>query len=206
MTVIVNLFLIKLKWADYQSQLLMIQKKRTPTEHASFRINTNTLDNLKKISKDQKLSLNTYVNQIFDSHVNWDINASEIGWIVMLKSASMELIKHVDNETIIKIAKDTAESGAKEIALSMRGKYGVDEWISILKERAKSSGFSIKEYNENNNTKLVMHHEMGEQWSLFFRTYYETVFFELGSKIKTEYTENTILIELDDMKRLENKN
>ncbi|MCE9652912.1 MAG: hypothetical protein K8Q89_07665 [Nitrosarchaeum sp.] len=183
----------------------MIQKKRAPTEHASFRINTNTLDNLKKISKDQKLSLNTYVNQIFDSHVNWDVNASEIGWIVMLKSASVELIKHVDNETIIKIAKDSAESGAKEIALSMRGKYGVDEWISILKERAKSSGFSIKEYNENNNTKLVMHHEMGEQWSLFFKTYYETVFFELGSKIKTEFTENSILIELDDVNRLEKK-
>ena len=183
----------------------MIQKKRTPTEHASFRINTNTLDNLKKISKDQKLSLNTYVNQIFDSHVNWDVNAAEIGWIVMLKSALMELVKHMDKETIIKIAKDAAESGAKEIALSMRGKYGVDEWISILKERAKSSGFSIKEYNENNNTKLVMYHEMGEHWSLFFRTYYETVFFELGSKIKTEYTENTILIELDDVYALKNK-
>ncbi|PIY90387.1 MAG: hypothetical protein COY74_01675, partial [Nitrosopumilales archaeon CG_4_10_14_0_8_um_filter_34_8] len=117
----------------------MIQKKRTPTEHASFRINTNTLDNLKKISKDQKLSLNTYVNQIFDSHVNWDVNASEIGWIVMLKSALMELVKHMNKETIIKIAKDSAESGAKEIALSMRGKYGIGEWISILKERAKSS-------------------------------------------------------------------
>jgi hypothetical protein len=183
----------------------MIHKKRTPTEHASFRINIDTLDNLKKISKDQKLSLNTYVNQIFDSHVNWDVHASEIGWIVMLKSALMELVKYTDKETIIKIAKDSAERGSKEIALSMRGKYGVNEWISILKDRAKSSGFSIKEYNENNNTKLVMYHEMGEQWSLFFRTYYETVFFELGSKIKTEYTENTILIDLDDVDRLKNK-
>ena len=188
-----------------QDRLTMIQKKRTPTEHASFRINTPTLDNLKKISKDQKLSLNTYVNQIFDSHVNWDVHASEIGWIVMLKSALMELVKYVDNETIIKIAKNLAESGAKEIALSMRGKYGVEEWISILKDRAKSSGFSIKEYNENNNTKLVLHHEMGEQWSLFFKTYYETVFFELGSKIKTEHTENAVLIELDDAYALKNK-
>ena len=109
-----------------QDRLTMIQKKRTPTEHASFRINTTTLDNLKKISKDQKLSLNTYVNQIFDSHVNWDVHASEIGWIVMLKSALIELVKYVDNETIIKIAKNLAESGAKEIALSMRGKYGVE--------------------------------------------------------------------------------
>ena len=171
-------FSIKLNGYIAKVKLTMIQKKRTPTEHASFRINTNTLDSLKKISKDQKLSLNTYVNQIFDSHVNWDVHASEIGWIVMLKSALMELVKYVDKETIIKLAKNSAESGAKEIALSMRGNYGVNEWISILKDRAKSSGFSIKEYNENNNIKLVLYHEMGEQWSLFFKTYYETVFFE----------------------------
>jgi hypothetical protein len=46
---------------------------------------------------------------------------------------------------------------------------------------------------------------MGEQWSLFFKTYYETVFFELGSKIKTEHTENAVLIELDDAYALKNK-
>jgi hypothetical protein len=171
-------------------------KKKTLTEHASFRINASTLDGLKKISKEQKISLNTYVNQIFDSHLSWDLHAPEVGWVVMLKSALQEIIKNLDNESIIIAAKNAAESGAKEIALSMRGKYNMDEWISILKDRAKSSGFSIKEYDDNGTIRLVMHHDMGENWSLFFETYYQSVFFDLGSNIKSEHTENSILLEI----------
>lgn len=174
----------------------MNAKRRTPTEHASFRINSTTLNDLKKISKEQKLSLNTYVNQIFDSHVSWDLHAPEVGWVVMLKSALREIAKNIDENTIKSAAKNAAESGAKEIALSMRGKYDISEWISILKDRAKSSGFSIKEYDENGIMRLVMHHDMGEKWSIFFETYYHTVFYDLGSIIKSEHTENSILLEI----------
>jgi len=172
----------------------MNQKKTT--EHASFRINSTILDNLKKISKEQKLSLNTYVNQVFDSHLSWDLHAHEVGWIVMLKSPLKEIIKHIDKQTIKTIAKNTAESGAKEIAFSMRGKYDIEEWISILKDRARSSGFSIKEYSNGDDKRLVMYHEMGENWSIFFETYYYTIFYELGANIKSDHTENSILLEI----------
>lgn len=173
--------------------------KKRPTEHVSFRVNKDVLENLKSVSKDEKLSLNTYVNQIFDSHVNWDAHASEIGWVVMLKSALKTLIKKIDRDSIISIAKDSAESGAKEISLSMRGKYGIAEWITILKDRSRSSGFFIKEYRDGNKIRLVMHHDMGENWSLFFRTYYECVFFDLGSKVRADHTENSIVLELESL-------
>lgn len=174
----------------------MNSKKKSPTEHASFRINASTLNTLKKISKEQKLSLNTYVNQIFDSHLSWDLYAPEVGWVVMLKSALKEIIKNIDEEAVKSAAKDSAESGAKEIALSMRGKYDITEWISILKDRARSSSFSIKEYDENGITRLILHHDMGEKWSLFLETYYHTVFYDLGSNVKSEHTENSVLLEI----------
>jgi len=171
--------------------------KKRITEHVSFRVNREVLEKLKSVAKEEKLSLNTYVNQIFDSHVSWDVHASEVGWVVMLKSVLREIIKKSDRETITKIAKNAAGSGSKEIALSMRGKYGIVEWISILKDRARSSGFFIKEYHEGAKTKLVMHHDMGENWSLFFRTYYESIFFDLGSKVHADHTENAIVIEIE---------
>jgi len=170
--------------------------KKLPTEHASFRINKKTLNSLKDVSREEHLSLNTYVNRIFDSHLDWGLFAPEVGWVVMLKSALKEIIKTLDNKTLIQIAKNAAESGSKEIALSMRGKYGITEWISILKNRAKSSGFSLKEYLENDTVRLVMYHDMGEKWSLFFETYYNTVFFDMGTNIQSEYTENSILLEI----------
>ncbi len=170
--------------------------KKSITEHASFRINKKVLESLKKVSREEHLSLNTYVNRVLDSHLNWNLLAPEVGWVVMLKSPLKEIIKNLENETIVQISKNSAESGSKEIALSMRGKYGIDEWVSILKNRAKSSDFPIKEYLEKDTIRLVMYHDMGEKWSLFFETYYNTVFFEMGVNVQSEYTENSILLEI----------
>lgn len=169
---------------------------KSPTEHVTFRIKKEILENLKSISQKDKVSLNTLANQVFDSHVNWDVHAAEVGWVVMLKSGLKELIKSADKETISQIAKEAAEINAKEISLYMRGNYGVAEWISILKDRARISGFKLKEYVENDNIKLVQHHDMGEKWSLFFMKFYETIFDELGVKVNSDYTENSIIIEL----------
>lgn len=173
------------------------QRKKSLSEHVTFRIRKDTLENLKSISQKDKVSLNTLVNQVFDSHINWDVHAAEVGWVVMLKSGLKELIKQADRETISKIAKETAETNAKEVSLYMRGNYGVEEWISILKDRARMSGFNLKEYVEGDKTKLVQHHDMGENWSMFFKEFYEAIFDELGVKVNAEYTENSILIELE---------
>jgi hypothetical protein len=174
-----------------------MEKEKRITEHSTFRIDKDILENLKAVSKEEKLSLNTYVNQILDSHINWDVSAAQVGWVVMLKSALVDLVKGLDSETIVKTSIKAAESGAKEIALYMRGKYGIDEWISIIRDRAKMSGFNFKEYEENNKIILVMHHDMDQNWSLFFKTYYEKVFDDLGIPVKTDFTENSIVIELD---------
>ena len=178
---------------------MTIQDKKRVTEHATFRIEKEILDNLKSLAKDQNLSLNTVVNQVLDSHIHWDQYAPQVGWVVMLKAALIELIKNVDRDAIIKTATKTSESGAKEISLFMRGRHGIDEWISIMRDRAKKSGFNYKEYKKDGKIRLVMHHDMGENWSLFFKSYFESVFDELGSNVKADYTENSIVIELENI-------
>jgi len=174
----------------------MEEHTKGPTEHVTFRIKKEVLENLKLLSQKDQISLNTLANQVFDSHLSWDVYAAEVGWVVMLKSGLKELIKLADKETISKIAKEAAEINAKEISLYMRGNYGVAEWISILKDRARISGFKLKEYVEDDKIKLVQHHDMGENWSLFFMTFYETVFDELGVQVNSDFTENSIIIEL----------
>ena len=174
------------------------EERKSVTEVTSFRLSSKMLDNLKMVAKKEKTNVNTLVSQILESHLGWDLYASEVGWVVMLKAGMLELIKNLDTETITEIAKKIADSGAKEIALFMRGKYGIDEWISITQDRARMSGFSLKEYQGKNKKRFVMHHDMGEKWSIFFKTYYETVFDELGAKVHCDFTENSIVIELEN--------
>ncbi len=168
------------------------------TEVTSFRLDTEMMNNLKSVAKKEKTTVNTLVSNILESHLGWDIYAAEVGWVVMLKAGLIEIIKSLDNEAIANVAKKVADSGAKEISLYMRGKYGIDEWISITRDRARMSGFSLKEHKLKDKTKLVMHHDMGENWSVFFKSYYETVFNDLGAKVSIDFTENAIMIELEN--------
>lgn len=176
-------------------------RKTTPTEHVTFRIKKERIEQLKKIAKEDNLSLNTLMNQIVETHLNWDLHASEVGFVVMLKTAMTEIIKDSNIENIRKLAKQSAESGAKEIAFYMRGKYGVEEWISIFKDRARMSGFKLKEHVQDGTTTLVLYHDMGESWSMFFETYYETIFYDLGVQVKSQFTDNSVVLELDYVRR-----
>jgi len=125
----------------------------------SFRFDTKLLENLKLVAKKEKTNVNTLVSQILESHLGWDLYASEVGWVVMLKAVMLEIIQSLDTESITKLAKKVAASGAKEIALFMRGRYGVEEWISIIRDRARMSGFSLKEYRWKNKDRFVMHRD-----------------------------------------------
>ena len=174
-------------------------KEKRISEVTSFRLNTEMMNDLKSVAKKQKLPVNTLVSNILESHLGWDISAAEVGWVVMLKAGMIEMIKSLDEQAVSNIAKKVADVGAKEISLYMRGKYGIDEWISIFRERSKMSGFSLKEHKEKDRIKLVMHHDMGEKWSVFFKSYYETVFNDLGAKVSIDFTENTVMIELENI-------
>jgi hypothetical protein len=41
---------------------------------------------------------------------------------------------------------------------------------------------------------------MGEKWSIYFKDFYENVFYDLGVKTSFDYTENTV-IKLEDVPR-----
>ncbi len=42
-----------------------------------------------------------------------------------------------------------------------------------------------------------MQHNMGENWSIYFKTYFENIFHDLGVKTEFDYTDNTLVIKID---------
>lgn len=153
------------------------------TDTATFRFNTDLLNRLKKQAEEENISLNVFVTQVLESFLDWDLMAPGAGWAVMPKSFLIELIKDVDKEEVVKIAVKSSKFMAKDISLLMKGRYDADAWISIIRDRAKRSGFMLKDYKINGKAQMVMQHDMGEKWSIYFKSYYETVFHEIGVKV-----------------------
>jgi len=167
------------------------------TETATFRFDKELLENLKKISEHEHISLNVVVSQILDSYVHWQISAPDAGWIVMIKSFLVELIKEVDDDKISHLATKSSKKSAKNIALLMRGNFDEDDWIDIIKQRAQRSGFKFLEFSKDKKIEYVMHHDMGIKWSIYFITFYENLFHELNIPIIFDYTGKLITMILE---------
>jgi hypothetical protein len=167
------------------------------TESVSLRLDKNTWNKLKISAKKQKTSPNSLVSQILDSHIEWEMNAVEAGWAIMPKLFLIELFKTIDKDKMEKTITRLSVRMAKDINLYMRGKHDLESWLSILRARSERSGFNWTEYEESGKLEIVMQHDMGENWSMYFKTFYENVFHDLGVKTEFDYTDNTLLIKID---------
>ncbi|MGI0045606.1 MAG: hypothetical protein ACREBB_00250 [Nitrosotalea sp.] len=172
----------------------MAEKKQT--ESVSLRLDTNTWDKIKTSASKQKTSSNALVSKILDSHVEWEMNAIAAGWVAMPKPFLIELFKLIDKEKIEKTITALSVRMAKDMTLYMRGKHDLNSWLSMLRARSSRSDFNWTEYEDDGELEIIMQHDMGENWSLYFKTFYENVFHDLGVKTEFDYTDNTLVIKI----------
>jgi len=174
---------------------------RRNTETITFRLDNDTLEKIRNVATSENTSLNALVNRILESYIEWDLDAPHAGWAIMPKLFLIELIKEVDNDKISKIMSKLSKTMSKEMDLYMKGKHNLDTWLSMIRGRCERSGFNLKEFRQDDKIELVMQHDMGEKWSVYFKAFYENVFYDLGVKTSLEYTENTLVIKLEDVSR-----
>jgi hypothetical protein len=122
--------------------------------------------------------------------------AVRAGYAVMQKDILREMFEAADEETLRKIAIKSADA-SKDIMLVMTGKVSLDAFFSILRNREKRSGFTYREYEEGKTKRFIIQHEMGRNWSVFFKAHFERVINNAGYKTKIEYTDNTLIISVD---------
>lgn len=167
------------------------------TETVSLQLDRNTWDGIKTFAKKQKVSPNALVSQILDSHVEWELNVVPAGWAIIPKPFLVELFKLIEKDKIENTIASLFTRMVKDMDHYMTGKHDLDSWLSILKARAQRSGCSLTEYEDAKTHTIVMRHDMGENWSLYFKTFYQNVFNDLGVRMKFDYTDNTLVIKMD---------
>jgi hypothetical protein len=172
-----------------------MEKKQT--ESVSLRLDKSTWNKLKIVSKKQKISPNSLVSQILDSYLEWELTAAAAGWVVMPKLFLVELFKVVEREKIEKTITKLSSRMAKDISLYMKGKHDLNSWLSLIRARCVRSEFDLTEYEDERKHELIMQHNMGENWSIYFKVYFENIFHDLGTKAKFDYTDNTLVIQID---------
>ena len=174
----------------------MLKTKKASSNSITFRLNSSVLNKLSKRADVQKTSLNVHVNQILCNYIEWDADSTKAGWIPIQRTSLINLINALDENVVSEIAKQSAKSNGKNSILYMYGKYNLENVLKNIRIKSQRTGFSVKEYKENQNLEIVIQHDLGWKWSIFLKFYYQEILHEINQRVIFDYTENSLVMNL----------
>lgn len=181
------------------------------TRSITFRLDSNTVDNLQREADQKEISLNVLVNQVLRRYVKWDTFEPKIGMmpvpkiilstcfnkaILAANEVGMnqgEIESHRDE--IIESAAEISFSLIRDSALLMKRTYNLWTVLEILQEYMKVSDMKSDHRIEPGNTHVfIIQHELGENWSLFTKVLLNLIFQNLANtRPDVDITTNTIM-------------
>ena len=167
-------------------------------ETASFDVEKDILDALRKDAELKQIPLKTYIGIICSDYIRWYAKAPKAGMIPLPKELLIKIMDSVPTEEISQIAEYTGRVTTKDINLIQRQEHTIKSFMDVLESWAKTTNFPFSHRDVNDIHSYVIHHGMGKKWALFFEEVFKTILEELGlKKIKFDITDNSISFSFD---------
>lgn len=173
--------------------------KPDKTVNRSFRISEKAYKALEEGAARGKVSLNTFVNQLFLEYAEFDRYASKVHPLD-LPSPLLKLIHDaVPEEKIIAVAKTWANNVlTKQQILEMTGSFSREGVIQAMKKVANHARFEYSDVVDHKGRRsFTIIHPIGRNYSLFAAIFMKTVMEPLGSgSINYEVSEDSVMLDL----------
>lgn len=173
------------------------RKKKTESESITFRIEKPVLDELRQEAGQKMESVNTLVNQIIKSYVNWHKPAKNAGLGYFSKVLVSSSINYLDDEQVIQMTKEYCSHHLKDITHMLKSESTFSSFMDGLCSWLELSGYRFRFDSLNGVDTYVIQFNMGRKWSLYFKTQMKLVFEQYGIKnAEAEMTDNTVIIKI----------
>ncbi|MFQ5940605.1 MAG: hypothetical protein ACE5KA_02760 [Nitrososphaerales archaeon] len=144
----------------------------------SLRINHDIVQALKDHARLDRMSLNILANNVLQNYVEWERDAKKAGFIPVTKDMLSSILHKVSDEDIVEIVEQTKDIIKAQI-IYMEKRYDLQAFLHWLRHRCTASGFSEKEFYQNDNLICIVQHELGWKWSIYFKTMIKMVLDDL---------------------------
>lgn len=167
------------------------------TEAATFRFDKASLVQLRLEAQDKQIKLNTLLNQIVRSHIEWHANATKAGFIPVRRKLMKKLFDFLTEEQIDAVAHDLSldlTDGNLMMLVRERTQKAV---LQFMENWLKASGFDYHHEMERGSHIYVIQHNMGAKWSYYLSKIFERTALKLTtSKPEIKTTEDALYIKL----------
>jgi hypothetical protein len=159
----------------------------------TFRLDENLIATLRSESERQYMSLNTMVNQIIQRFVEWDMYESKLGMVSFPRPVAIELLKKMNRQEVIALAMGIGKNAINDAALFMKNNMDLNSFLSWLEVGMKNSSVEIKHSIDESTQTYILRHELGLNYSLFYKTILESIFNDiLGKHIDCSFSDNIL--------------
>jgi hypothetical protein len=169
------------------------------TETATFRLHKTMVDKLRTEAKEKQISVSTLLDQIVRAHIEWHANAPRAGFIPIRRGVIKRLFDLLTKEQIEALANDVSRGLTEETMMIMTSERTEESIFALLERWIRVAGFDYRyEVDGKNNRIFVVHHNMGEKWSLYLSHLLEHVALEfMNAKPDTQITENALFVKME---------
>lgn len=181
----------------FRTDTSRLKKSRTSNRTVSLRISEPILHGLERESASKLVSLNTLANQIFLQHLKWHSLSASAGIISLPKSIVVGLIEGLDDDRIADLARTLAASDCKDLLLILRKEYSIDSFLDMLETWIAVCGFPHRSSNQEGVHKYIIQHDGGGKLSMFLSEYLKDCCEGLASKVRTETTPGTVVLNIE---------
>ena len=172
-----------------------IKDKTEGSESITFRIGKTVMGELRQEAEQKMESVNTLVNQIIKSYLQWHKPARKAGLGYVSKVLMAKSINHLTDEQVIQMTQEFCSNELKDITFMLRSENTFSSFMDGLCSWLDASGYNYRIDTVNDIDTYIIQFDMGKNWSLFFKTYMHYVL-EYYHIIDSEcdLTENTVII------------
>ncbi len=138
-------------------------------ESITFRLDKDIITELRREAEQNKVSLNTVVNQGLDFFVKF-ASSAKADIIPIPKATIVELVEGYSEDELKSIAERVFKRVSTDVAFQFRGRYDFEAIVDIYEYHLKASGVPYKHMIDEHNKKrhtFIVQYNMGRKWSLF---------------------------------------
>ena len=173
-------------------------RKETKDIHVirTLRLKKDPDDIMVRDAKENGLSINTFYNKNIEKYVNSFRLIDKFPCLAIPCEIVKEFLNEIPEEKAVHLGKIFGAYIPKESLFLKDKNLTAKNMISLMKTAGQDNNwFQFNEQNQNGNTKIMLRHQYGMNWSIFLKNFYQTIFQQIfKTKIKIETGENVLIL------------
>lgn len=171
----------------------MTRKEPRETVLRTFRLDKDIVVGVENIAHEKHTSPNNLVNLLLRDYLQWGFYYETRGSLWVSKRTFQSLLEHLSEQEIQALARKL-HTNAKELILLKTGKWNLDSYLTLTgASKFESGGARIELKQDGDQYTVIMHHDLGPNYSQFVKAYHEAILKEFTEGLKTEISDGTVV-------------